>query len=425
MTRATPNLTRRQLMVAAGASAAALALPGMAAAEAKTVRVGALVPLTGDLALWGAPAKYGADVWAERINKAGGLKVGGESYSVEVVSFDGAYVAEKTLQGARSFVDQDVKFTMIIGGDDWSALQDFSNRNKMLTSTLYVSDLNPDSTYLIAPVEVHPFYFGLGVEYLRKVEPEAKTVALCAQDDITGRSSLAYWRAGFDSHGFEIVSDAYFDNATTDFAPIVSALLSSKPDVVCLDTTYPAVALLLVEQLFIQGYKGRMLHAGLELLPDMVARTSKEFMEGSIAFFPRFDDASINAAASGLPDASGFYTAFDAAYPKSWNNTSWEFPAALEVWKQAVETAGTFDAEPLLASMKANPPKHIFGPAKWWGKDLFGIDNALVGNWPIVTVKDGKPEIAALGDQVAWYDAHKDNVEKRFREEELMPDQKR
>jgi len=418
-------ITRRSALAVAAAATSVLALPRIARAANKTVKVGALVPLTGDLALWGLPAKNGADIWAARVNAAGGLNVGGEAYDVEVVAFDGAYIAEKTLQGARSFVDEDVKFTMIIGGDDWSALQDFSNRNKLLTSTLYVSDLNPDSTYLIAPVEVHPFYFGLGVEYLRKVGPDLKTVALCAQDDVTGHTALAYWRAGFDAHGFEIVSDAYFDNATTDFAPVVSAMLQAKPDAVCIDTTYPTVALLLVEQLYVQGYKGRILHAGFELLPDMVARTSKEFMEGSIAFFPRFDDPGIDKSTKGFPKASEFYAAFDKAYPKQWNNTSWEFPAALEVWKQGVEKAGTFEPDALLASMKANPPSHIFGQAKWWGADLFGIDNALVGNWPIVEVRDGKVEIAEIGDQAAWYEAHKAEVEKRFREEGLMPDQKR
>lgn len=419
------HLTRREALAGTVAVASTLLMPGTSRAANKIVKVGALVPLTGDLALWGLPAKNGADVWAARVNRAGGLDVKGERYDIEVVAFDGAYVAEKTLQGARAFVDQDVKFTMIIGGDDWSALQDFSNRNKMLTSTLYVSDLNPDSKYLLAPVEVHPFYFGLGVEYLRKVEPDLKTVSLCAQDDITGRTSLAYWRAGFDAHGFTIVSDAYFDNSTTDFAPVVSAMLSSKPDVVCIDTTYPSIALLLVEQLFVQGYKGRILHAGFELLPDMVARTSKEFMEGSIAFFPRFDDASINKAATGAPDAAGFYVEFDKTYPKQWNNTSWEFPAALDVWKQGVEAAGTFDPDELLAGLKSNPPQHIFGTARWWGKELFGIDNALVGNWPIVEVKDGKVEIVEIGDQAAWFEAHKAEVEKRFREEQLMPDQKR
>lgn len=420
------KMTRRQTLLSAAAGTSILAMPGLLKAQtAETVKVGALAPLTGDLSLWGLPAKNGADVWAARVNNAGGIKVGGEQYNVEVASFDGAYIAEKTLQGARAFLDQDVKFTLIIGGDDWSALQDFSNRNKMLTSTLYVSDINPDAKYLIAPVEAHPFYFGLGVEYLRKVQPNLKTVALCAQDDLTGRSSCAAWRSGFDAHDFEIVNDQYFDNSTTDFAPVVSAMLASKPEVACIDTTYPSVALLIVEQLFQQGFKGPILHAGFELLPDMVKRTSKEFMEGSIAFFPRFDDASIAKTASGFNDPAGFYAEYNKSHPNEWNNTSWEFPAALEVWKQAVETAGTFEPDALLASMKANPPKHIFGPAKWWGKDLFGADSALVGNWPVVAVKDGRVEIVEVGDAVAWYDKHRDVVQKRFREEELMPDQKR
>ncbi|MBX5210502.1 ABC transporter substrate-binding protein [Rhizobium sp. NZLR11] len=419
------SLTRRQALISAASCTTLLAMPSILRAADKTVKVGALVPETGDLSLWGLPAKNGAEIWANRLNKAGGLTVKGEKYSVEVVSFDGAYIAEKTLQGARAFVDQDVKFTMVIGGDDWSALQDFSNRNKMLTSTLYVSDLNAGAKYLIAPVEIHPFYFGLGVQYLRKTEPAAKTVALCAQDDVTGRSSLAAWRAGFDAHDFQIVADQYFDNSTTDFAPVVSAMLSAKPDVACIDTSYPSVALLLVEQLFTQGFKGKILHAGFELLPDMVARTSKEFMEGSIAFFPRFDDPSIAKAASGFDDPAGFYQDFIKAYPKEWNNTSWEFPAALQVWKQGVEGAGSFDADQVLASMKANPPQHIFGKARWWGKELFGADSALVGNWPVVAVKDGKVNIVDVGDQVAWYDAHKDVFLKRWREEQLMPDQKR
>ena len=92
-----------------------------------------------------------------------------------IVSFDGAYVAEKTLQGARAFVDQEVAYTMVIGGDDWSALQDFSNRKKLLTSTLYVTDLDPDAKYLLAPVEVHPLYFGCGAEYLRKLQTAIET----------------------------------------------------------------------------------------------------------------------------------------------------------------------------------------------------------------------------------------------------------
>lgn len=425
MSMSRSRFTRRQTLIGAGVAASTLAMPNIVRAADPKLRVGALLPLTGDLALWGVPGKNGADVWAARTNKAGGIVVNGTRHEVEVVAFDGAYIAEKTVQGARSFVDQDVKYTMIIGGDDWSAMQDFSNRNKLLTSTLYVTDLNPDAKYLLAPVEVHPLYFGCGAEYLRKVEPDVKSVALCAQDDLTGRVALAYWRAGFDAHDFDIVKDEYFDLATTDFAPVVSSLLASKPQAVCLDTAYPSFALLLVEQLFIQGFKGRILHAGLELLPDMVKRTSVEFMEGSITFFPRFDDPAINASAVGFPDPTGFYQEVEATFPGGWNNTSWEFPACLEVWKRAVEAANTTEPDELLASMKTNPPPHMFGPASWWGEDLFGSNNALVGGWPIVVVKNGKVDIVEVSNQASWYEAHKDLVVKRFREENLMPDQRR
>lgn len=419
------KVTRRQALATAATGAALFAAPGILRAANKTVKVGSLVPLTGDLTLWGLASKHGAELWAKRTNAAGGITVGGEKYDVEAVSYDGAYVAEKTLQGAQSFLDQDVKYTMVIGGDDWSALQEFSNRNKMLSSTMLVSDLNPNSTYLIGAVEAHPFYLALGVQYLKKVDPNVKTAALCSHDDVLGRSSLAMWRAGFDANGIEIVNDQYYDVATTDYAPIVSSMLAAKPDVVCIDSTYPSIVVLLVEQLFVQGYNGRVLHSGLELLDDMIKRSSKEFMEGSITFFPRFDDPLIGKTAVGFPDPNGFFAEYNAANPNEWNASSWEFASALEVWKNGVEKAGTFDADAVLASMKANPPMHTYGPAKWWGKDFLGIDNALFGNWPVIEIKDGRHAIVELGDQLAWFDAHKDVIEKRFREEKLMPDQRR
>lgn len=39
---------------------------------------------------------------------------------------------------------------------------------------------------------------------------------------------------------------------------------------------------------------------------------------------------------------------------------------------------------------------HAFGPAQWWGENLFGIDNALVGDWPVVTIREGKARIASF-----------------------------
>ena len=52
--------------------------------------------------------------------------------------------------------------------------------------------------------------------------------------------------------------------------------------------------------------------------------------------------------------------------------------------------------------------KHIFGEAEWWGKELFGIDNALVGNWPVVVIEDGKAKIKQYKSIPEWWGKHKD-----------------
>ncbi len=59
-----------------------------------------------------------------------------------------------------------------------------------------------------------------------------------------------------------------------------------------------------------------------------------------------------------------------------------------------------------MKSMKTLP--HIFGPAEWWGKELWGINNALVGNWPVVTIQDGKARIVEYKNIPKWWAKHKD-----------------
>ena len=61
----------------------------------------------------------------------------------------------------------------------------------------------------------------------------------------------------------------------------------------------------------------------------------------------------------------------------------------------------------VLAAMKeGGKGMHAFGEADWWGKELFGIDNALVGNWPVVVIEDGKAVIKDYKSIPEWCDKH-------------------
>ena len=66
--------TRRHFMSQTAAAASVMSFPLIAGAQAKTVKVGVLHPVTGALAYSGQQCRLGALMAIEDINKAGGIK---------------------------------------------------------------------------------------------------------------------------------------------------------------------------------------------------------------------------------------------------------------------------------------------------------------------------------------------------------------
>ena len=94
---------------------------------------------------------------------------------------------------------------------------------------------------------------------------------------------------------------------------------------------------------------------------------------------------------------------------------SWEYVAILEIWKEAVEKALTANSISVLAAMKqTGHVTHAFGSATWWGRELFGVDNALVGDWPVVQILDGKARIVEFGSVTDWLSEHGDVLKKEM-----------
>jgi branched-chain amino acid transport system substrate-binding protein len=423
------KLNRRRFLQGTTGVAASLAamttMPRISDA-AGTVKIGFLAPLTGDVAAWGLPGRDGCLIWADWVNAAGGVKVGDKKFNIEIVSYDNEYSPDKALVGAKRLVLEDkVNFIMMLGGDTWAGVQRFLTEKKMLTSTLLPSDLSPDTPYLIAPCEVHPIYNVTGVEWLRKSSPKAKTVAMCAQEDALGLPSIATYRAAFEAAKFDLVYDKFFPDTTEDFAPIITAMLATKPDVLCWDTSYEPFVHALTEQAYLQGFKGQIISCTADNYPAMIEKTSKEFMEGFIFQFPDFDDPALNDKRVNFAKPNDFFTEYNKRFPGSWSAVSWEYASILDLWKAGVEQAGTANSDAVLKAMKSGGKgKHAFGAATWWGKELFGIDNALVGDWPVVVIKDGRARIAEYGSIPDWWSKNSKLMIKHMRDLGQMWDQR-
>lgn len=369
---------------------------GPAAAQ-ETVKIGFNAPLSGPAAAWGLPGMEGVEIWLEKVNGAGGIKVGDEMYKVEIVKYDNEGVGSKALLGARKLVEEDgVKAMLMLGGATSAVVQPYLTKHKIMTFVLIASDISPDRPYLLDVTDNFPTYHLLHTQYIAKAHPEAKTAAIISQDDEIGVAAIAWSEAGFEAAGIDVVYSKPFGVETTDFAPIVTAALAENPDIISTGASYPEFQALILEQAHTQGWKGIVTSACWDF-KAITAKVPDGWMDGAVSGFPDFDDPKLGA------EHNEFWKAWRAKYPDhGFSEIVWEYKAALDVWKYGVELAGSVESEDVFKALKgADEVPHAFGPAKWWGKEVFGLDNLLVPTWPITAVKGDKPIIV---DNLSLFD---------------------
>src|SRR5450759_5185647 len=100
----------RALKIGALLFTAAIVLAGAANAQ-EMLKIGMIGDLSGAAAVWGKAVQGGVELAAKETNAAGGLKVGGKTYKIEVIAYDDQYNAAKAVTAANRLIDQDgVKF---------------------------------------------------------------------------------------------------------------------------------------------------------------------------------------------------------------------------------------------------------------------------------------------------------------------------
>ena len=415
------SITRRNLLRTAVAGAVVVGTSGLSskllAAGQKTVKLGMNIPMTGDYAPWGLPGLYGCEIIANDINAAGGVNIGGTHYLLEMVAYDHAYDTEKAVQGYKKLVLEDeVKMVMMLGGSTVASVLPWAQRKKMLTTTLLPSDITPKSDYLIATCESHPLYNVTGVEWLAENFPEAKTAAIVTNNDAEyGLQSAATYKAAFEVAGIKVVDVNLHGFDITDFAPIVSSVLAKKPDIFCMATSFYVTPLM--EQLFHKGYKGKIISCTLDYYDEIIAKTSQGFVNGTIFQFPDFDDPALREKGINFPDPGGFDAKFRKAHPNDWSAVAWEYPAILLNWLEGAKAAGSVEPGAVLKALKSNSsPKFVFGGGRWWGSQLWGKDNAVVGRWPVVVIENGKARIKEFRNLANWLDKNTPVLIKHMKE---------
>ena len=91
-----------------------LALGASQVSAEEVLKIGGIGTLSGGGTAWGLAIKRGAELAIDEVNKAGGLKVAGQTYKIEFIMYDDQYTGQGGKTAAERLVFQD-KVKFIIG----------------------------------------------------------------------------------------------------------------------------------------------------------------------------------------------------------------------------------------------------------------------------------------------------------------------
>lgn len=385
------ELTRRNVL---GALVASGLWMGSAMAQ-DTLKIGVVSTLTGPGAGWGLAQDGGIKIAAMEVNASGGLKVGDKTYKIEVISYDDQYKAVLAVSGAARLIEQDkVKFVMgPLGSASVLAVNPIYEKNKILGFIGAYTDkaLSKGSTYTYRGWPTQVEFAAQIVAWLKQNKPELKTVAQIEPNDETGWGSQKILKDRYESAGYKIVSAELFERSLKDFAPILSRLLTAKPDIIELGTTPPATAGLVIRQARELGFKGQFVKIGGPGVPQIVTSAGKEFAEGTVVY----------AAAD---SSQAYYKDIESKYAQVLKPPMNEFTVyyydVARVLLAAIQAAGTVDDtdKVRLAMEKLMPYKGIQGTIRWGGMKDYGSNHQMLTPVFIGVIKNGEQVVAGRMD---------------------------
>jgi branched-chain amino acid transport system substrate-binding protein len=297
------TLTRRSVAQGLALTAGALAMPAIGRAQAKSVKIASIAPLSGPWARQGQLLKMGSDMAAEDINGQGGIKsLGGAK--IEIVYADAGDSTEKAKNAAQRLL---ADHPDLIGGTGaWLssftlAVTEVTERAELPWLTLSYSDaitsrgfkfvFQTSPTAAWQASQTVPTALDLAQSATGK---RPTTVGLIMDNTASPVSFAKPLReGGFEKAGLKLVVDQVFTPPLSDATPLIDKVRSAKPDFLLLLTSAMPDCKLVLEKLD----EFKLSHGKIPLVgngapfgsPELLKTIGPELLEGllfSVANWP-------------------------------------------------------------------------------------------------------------------------------------------
>ncbi|MGN6145651.1 MAG: amino acid ABC transporter substrate-binding protein [Mesorhizobium sp.] len=369
----------------AGALFGAVALSAMPA-MAEDLVLGASVQLTGPVANTGRYYKDAYEFTIDKINEAGGVKVGDKQYKLALKLYDNQSDVNLSVRQYTQLISQD-KVNLLLGPFASNfALADSAVSEKYQVPMVQgggASDqiFSRKFKYIFGTLAPASNYFGSTIAMMKELDPAPKSVALLYADDAFDVSVADGTRPLLKDAGMTVALDERYTSNASDFNSLLSQIKSANVDAV-LVAGHETEILNFVRQ-------AKSLAVAPKLYSFTVGVPSEDFRKalgkdadyafGMSAWLP-----SADLKDKYFGDAAAFAEAYKAKFGYEPDYHAASGAADVEALVQAVEAAGTLDPKAVRDAIAKLNFDSLYG------KVAFAENGQIDLAQTVIQVQDGK-----------------------------------
>jgi branched-chain amino acid transport system substrate-binding protein len=381
--------------------AGTMLLPGTVLAACETITLGSAISLTGKYATNGMHAKNGYEFAIQKIKDAGGVKFGGKCYNFNVIYYDDESKGDRAATLAERLINQD-KVQYMLGPYSSGMTKAIAPVTEKYQIPMIEAEgasrslFNKGYKYLFAVLSTSEQYLAsaitLAAEKAKESgkEPSSVKVAVAVENDPFSLDIRAGVLEDAARYGMKTVVDEKLPRDLSDMSAILTKVKLLKPDVLIV-SGHSKGAATAVRQIDEQNVKVPMVAVthceAADVTGKFGAAANDILCSTQWAETLTYEDPLFGTAAN-------FNTEVKAAYSDYANKKVpyqlAQASAAVYVFKDAFERAGSLDKEALRDAIAATDLETFYGGIKF-----SEAGNNIAKPMVLRQIQDGKYNVVA------------------------------
>ena len=226
----------------------------------KKIYVGINAPMTGDIPKVGEGSKYAAELWLSDIKTAGGLKVGGETYKVELVLEDNESKADSAVKITTKMIIEDEVLVIVGPQSSKQAVPAGEVANNYKTPMISPWSTNPNTTkdrpFVFRGCFLDPFQAPVLANFIRDEYGFKKAAVLYDVASDYPKGLAEDFKKAFEKNNGSgsVVAFESFTTKDADFSSQLTKIIQSGAEILFTPQYYNEIALI-VQQAHELGWK--------------------------------------------------------------------------------------------------------------------------------------------------------------------------